>query len=90
VVIAVALGIYSGGWILFGAEDAGTTILNTLTSCFIFEVDDFVFMGMTSKILGKAICDGTPLHSVQPAQMNKYTNRKNMGSWVVAAELLPF
>jgi hypothetical protein len=89
VVIAVALGIYGGGWILFGAEDAGTTILNTLASCFVFEVDDIVFMGMTSK-LGKAICDGD-LHTItfcsrEPAQM--YTNWKNMGSWFVAAFLL--
>ncbi len=79
VVIAVALGIYGGGWILFGAADAGTMILNTLASCFIFEMDDIVFSGMTSK-LGKAICDGD-LHTItfcarEPAQ--RYTNWKNL------------
>ena len=79
VVIAVALGIYGGGWILFGAADAGTMILNTLASCFIFEMDDIVFAGMTSK-LGKAICDAD-LHTItfcarEPARKN--TSYRNL------------
>ncbi len=54
--IAIALGIYGAGWILFGDQDAGNMILNTLASCFIFTVDDIVYVATTSK-LGKAMTE---------------------------------
>ncbi len=54
--IAVALGIYGAGWILFGDQDAGNMILNTLASVFIFTVDDIVYVATTSK-LGKAMTE---------------------------------
>jgi hypothetical protein len=60
--IAIALGIYGAGWILFGDDDAGNMILNTLASVFIFTVDDLVYVATTSK-LGKAMTEHE-LHAI--------------------------
>jgi hypothetical protein len=87
--IASVLCYYGAGWILFGNDDAGDLILNTLASSFIFSVGDIVYSGFTSK-LGKAMCD-PDRHVIQfcsrePA--HKFSNRRNMVSWFVVAALL--
>ena len=87
--IASVLCYYGAGWILFGNDEAGDLILNTLASSFIFSVGDIVYSGFTSK-LGKAMCD-PDRHIIEfcarePA--HKFSNRRNMVSWFVMAALL--
>jgi hypothetical protein len=62
VAIAIALGIYGGGLILFVDQDTGSMILNTLSSLFIFTVDDIVYVATTSKQV-KAITN-PELHTI--------------------------
>ena len=86
--IASVLCYYGAGWILFGNDEAGDLILNTLASSFIFSVGDIVYSGFTSK-LGKAMCD-PDRHIIEfcarePA--HKFSNRRNMVSWFVMAAI---
>ena len=87
--IALVLCYYATGWILFGNDEAGDLILNTLASSFIFTMGDIVYTGFTSK-LGKAMCD-PDRHIIEfcarePA--HKFSNRRNMVSWFVIAAIL--
>ena len=81
VCVAVVLAVFGAAWIM-SENNAGDLILNTLASCFIFEVDEIVYQGFTME-LGKTICD-PDRHKIQ------YCRRENRMRLTSPVRLLSF